>query len=65
MYIRGKIKGKVLKPFEVKCTNCGSHDVNVVAAEWQDLFIVCENCNSSLQCGGYNETRYEMVGESK
>ena len=61
MYYKGKSKEEVKKeaPFEVICTNCGSHDVNVTAFEHWDLEIKCNRCGSYLLYGSYNETTYE------
>ena len=28
-------------PFEIRCTNCGSHNVEVFAYEYKDLGIIC------------------------
>lgn len=46
-------------PFIVKCTNCGSHNVDVVAFEHWDLEIHCKKCGSYLNVGRYNETTYK------
>lgn len=59
MYYRGTKKEDVVVPFEIKCTNCGSHDVNVIACEYYDLCIECNKCGSHLETGSYNETEYE------
>lgn len=59
MYHRGKSKEDVNDvPFNIVCTNCGSHNVRVVAFEYYDLEIKCENCGSYLSCGSYNPTAY-------
>lgn len=60
MYYKGRSKEEVEKevPFEIICTNCGSHDVDVVALEYHDLDIKCNNCGSYLSHGRYNETKY-------
>ena len=46
-------------PFIVECTNCGSHNVDVVAFEHWDLGITCKKCGSWLSVGKYNETTYD------
>lgn len=46
-------------PFLVECTNCGSHNVDVVAFDHWDLDIKCNKCGSYLNTGRYNETRYK------
>lgn len=55
-YSKGK---KTLPPFRIQCTNCGSHDVTVWAAEYYDLDIRCNVCHSYLDCGRYNETTWK------
>ena len=59
MYYRGTVKENKKPPFEVICTNCGSHNVDVTALEYYDLAIKCNRCGSYLSYGSYNETRYE------
>lgn len=61
MYYKGKSKEEIKRevPFEVICTNCGSHDVNVTAFEHWDLEIKCRSCGSRLEYGSYNPTKYE------
>lgn len=61
MYHRGERTDKVITeaPFEIKCTNCGSHDVDVIAFEHWDLEIRCNKCGSYLDVGKYNETKFE------
>ena len=46
------------RPFTVICNHCGSHDVTVVALEYYDLAIKCENCGAYLSYGRYNEKDY-------
>lgn len=47
-------------PFEIRCTNCGSHNVEVFAYEYRDLGIICMTCGSRLDdCSTYNETTYK------
>lgn len=46
-------------PFLIECTNCGSHDVDVIAYEHWDLGFSCKRCKSWLNVGKYNETKYE------
>ena len=59
MYTRGTDKyiGNP-KPFTVICNHCGSHDVTVIAFEYHDLAIKCENCGAYLSYGRYNEKDY-------
>lgn len=60
MYHREKIKEDTIEiPFEVICTNCGSHNVDVIAFEHWDLEIKCRSCGSYLDCGSYNPTKYD------
>lgn len=60
MYHRGKKKEEIKKaPFEIICTNCGSHNVTVTAFEHWDLQIRCKECGSYVDCGSYNEMEYE------
>ena len=61
MYHKGKSKEEMNKevPFDVICTNCGSHDVTVTAFEYYDLEIRCQSCGSYLEYGRYNPTIYE------
>ena len=60
MYYRGKSKEEVKEvPFKVTCTNCGSHNVDVIAFEYWDLEIKCKSCGSYLSCGKYNPTTHE------
>lgn len=60
MYYRGnkKYENKEI-PFDVICTNCGSHNVTVVAYGHWDLEFKCENCGSNLSDGKYNPMKYE------
>ena len=59
MYTKGTDKYiKNPKPFTVICNHCGSHDVTVIAFEYHDLQIKCENCGSCLNYGRYNEKEY-------
>ena len=60
MYHKGKRKEEIKEvPFEVICTNCGSHNVTVTAFEHWDLEIKCNNCGSYLSYGSYNPTTYK------
>lgn len=60
MYHRGKSRDEVKNvPFEIMCTNCGSHNVDVTALEYMDLQIKCRSCGSRFEYGSYNETKYE------
>lgn len=61
MYYKGKSKEDTKReiPFEIICTNCGSHNVDVIAFEHLDLEIKCRSCGSYLDCGTYNETKYD------
>ena len=60
MYYKGKNKEEVrVVPFDVTCTNCGSHNVDVTALEYLDLQIKCRSCGSRLEYGSYNPTKYE------
>ena len=45
-------------PFDVICTNCGSHNVDITAFEHFDLEIKCRRCGSYLDYGRYNPTTY-------
>ena len=59
MYYKGKDKTEVREvPFQVICTNCGSHNVDVTAFEHYDLEMKCNSCGSYLEYGRYNETTY-------
>lgn len=59
MYHRGKNKEEIQEvPFDVICTNCGSHNVTVTAFEHWDLGIQCNTCGSYLSYGSYNPTTY-------
>ena len=56
MYYSGE-KGKI--PFEIKCTNCGSHNVDIDSFEDGELCIECNNCGMYLNdTGSYNEANY-------
>lgn len=60
MYYRGKNKEEIKEvPFDVICTNCGSHNVKVTAFEHWDLEIKCNVCGSYLSYGSYNPTEYK------
>lgn len=60
MYHRGENLYEIKDvPFEIKCTNCGSHNVDVIAFEHWDLEIKCRRCGSYLDVGMYNETTYK------
>lgn len=60
MYHRGDNLNKIYEaPFIIKCSNCGSHDVDVLAFEHWDLEIKCRRCGSYLDVGMYNETTYK------
>ena len=60
MYHRGKSKEEIKEvPFDVICTNCGSHNVTITAFEHWDLEIKCNNCGSYLSYGRYNPTTYK------
>lgn len=60
MYCRGKSKEEIKDvPFDVVCTNCGSHNVTITAFEHLDLEIKCEKCGSYLTYGRYNPIKYE------
>jgi len=59
MYYKGTVKNRIEKPFIVQCTNCGSHNVDVVAYDNHVLGIKCKGCGSYLDVGMYNETTYE------
>ena len=62
MYHRGKKKDEIKEvPFEIICTNCGSHNVDVDALEHQDLQLRCKKCGSYVHCGTYNETKYNEM----
>jgi transcription elongation factor Elf1 len=46
-------------PFEIRCTNCGSHNVTITAFEYRDLEIRCRSCGQSADdIGVYNEMNY-------
>lgn len=65
MYHRGKEVFELKEvPFIIKCTNCGSHDVNVIAFEHWDLEIRCRRCGSYLEAGTYNETVYSYASDN-
>ena len=60
MYHRGENLNEINDvPFRIECTNCGSHDVDVIAFEHWDLEIKCKRCGSYLDVGMYNETTYK------
>ena len=61
MYYRGKNMEEMNKriPFDVICTNCGSHNVTVTAFEHWDLEIKCNSCGSYLTYGRYNPMSYD------
>lgn len=60
MYYRGRVEEEKEIPFDIVCTNCGSHNVTVTAFEYFDLEIKCNNCGSYLgDYGRYNPTAYE------
>ena len=59
MYYKGKSKETAREvPFDVICTNCGSHNVTATAFEHWDLGIRCHACDSYLSYGSYNPTTY-------
>lgn len=59
MYYKGRSKEEKEIPFDVICTNCGSHNVTVTAFEYWDLGIKCNSCGSYLSYGRYNPETYE------
>ena len=61
MYYRGEHMEETNRkvPFDVICTNCGSHNVTVTAFEHLNLEIKCNSCGSYLDGGRYNPTTYE------
>ena len=59
MYYRGSVKNKLEAPFIVQCTNCGSHNVDVIAFENNELEFKCKHCGSRLDVGMYNEKTYK------
>ena len=59
MYYEGRSKEEREIPFDVICTNCGSHNVTVTAFEYWDLEIKCNSCGSYLSYGRYNPTTYK------
>ena len=61
MYYKGKSMEEMNKqiPFDVICTNCGSHNVTVTAFEHWDLEIKCNSCGSYLTYGRYNPMSYD------
>lgn len=56
MYCRGRTENA--SPFEIRCMNCGSHDVTVSSDGKYEMRISCNNCNSELRSGRYNELTY-------
>ena len=58
MYHKGKAPKKDTKPFSIECSNCGSHNVTILACEYKDLLIECNTCRSYLDTDWYNETTY-------
>ena len=58
-YRKGKTKKECKAPFEIKCSNCGSHNVTVTAFEYRDLEIRCRSCGNVIDdIGTYNEMNY-------
>lgn len=56
MYYSGEVN-KI--PFEIRCTNCGSHNVDIDSFEDGELCIECNNCKMYLNdTGSYNETKF-------
>lgn len=53
MYYRGKNSNVV--PFEIECTNCRSHDVDVHTTRRNELEIKCNKCGSYVNTDSYNE----------
>ena len=45
-------------PFEITCTNCGSHDVIITAFDHLNLEIKCKGCGAYLNCGRYNQSTW-------
>ena len=61
MYHKGTSREEAKEiPFDITCTNCGSHNVDVIAFEHWDLEIRCKSCGSYLDCGCYNPIKYEV-----
>ena len=58
-YTEEKNEKKNEAPFEVICSKCGSHNVNVAAFDFLDLEIKCKNCGNHIVYGCYNEVSFE------
>ena len=59
MYHRARINKEYKAPFEIRCANCGSHNVTIVAFEYKDLELKCRSCGSCVDdVGTYNEMNY-------
>lgn len=46
------------KPFTIKCNCCGGTDVGVLAFDYRELGIACNECGAYLTCGSYREKKY-------
>lgn len=57
IYYKGR-ENSIKPPFFIQCSNCGSHNVDIIAFEHWDLEIKCKKCGSYLDVGRYNETSY-------
>lgn len=58
-YRKSKNKKEDKAPFEIRCTKCGSHNVEVFAFEYRDLGIRCRSCGQNVNdIGIYNEMNY-------
>ena len=59
--VQNKIISKNMSaPFSLKCSNCGSHDVNVFAKSNGDVELKCVCCKNVLTCKKYNEEVYAI-----
>lgn len=57
MYYNWIPQENIRAPFEIVCTICGSHNVDIFAEGYLMLEIICRNCGATLECGEYNEVK--------
>lgn len=54
-----------VSPFEIECTNCRSHDVDVRALKRNQFEIRCNKCDSYLNSNSYNELTFREYNEGR
>ena len=54
-----------VSPFEIECTNCRSHDVDVRPFKRNKFEIRCNKCDSYLNTNCYNELTFREYDERR